>query len=102
HTEALVDGPDGTRRHAGAAVDAFLGMDVEHRRLRELGLVLAWMDAIHRTDVHAGGVLGFNTRVSDDERHVSLVSSVSRAFESRSHWSRQNCCHTSAREKRLE
>ena len=35
--DALVDRCHGTCRHAGPAVDALFGMDIQHRRLRELG-----------------------------------------------------------------
>src|SRR3954470_23133921 len=38
--DALVDRGDRARRHTRATIDALLGMNVEHRRLRELGLVL--------------------------------------------------------------
>src|SRR5262245_62241873 len=68
--DAFIDGRDRARRHAGAAIDALIRMDVQHRRLRELGLVLARVDAVHRADVDAGGVLRFNARVGDDERHA--------------------------------
>src|SRR5262249_34211991 len=68
--DALVDSGDRARRHTRATIDALFRMDVEHRRLREFRLVLARVDAIHRADVHAGGVLGFDARVGDDERHA--------------------------------
>ena len=51
---AVVDRRNGTRRHAGAAVDALVGMDVEHRRGLELRLVLAGVDAVDRADIDAG------------------------------------------------
>ena len=34
------------------------------------GFVLARVDAVHRADVHAGGVLGLDTGVGDDEGHA--------------------------------
>src|SRR5262245_51302405 len=68
--DAFINGRDRACRHAGAAVDALIRMDVEHRRLRELSLVLARVDAIDRANVHAGGVLRFDARVGDDERHA--------------------------------
>src|SRR5262245_11394693 len=68
--DALVDRRDRARRHAGAAIDALIRMNVEHRRLREFGLVFPWMNAVHRANVHAGGVLRFDARVGDDERHA--------------------------------
>ena len=68
--DALVDRRDRARRHAGAAVDALFRMDVQHRRGCELRLVLARVDAVHRADVHAGGVFGFDAGVGDDEWHA--------------------------------
>src|SRR5688572_21603664 len=61
-------------RLASAAVDALVGMDVE--------LVLALVDAVHRTHIHAGAVLhpdaGFGDHIghcccSSTKTHVSLV-----------------------------
>src|SRR5260370_380936 len=54
------------RRHralglARAAVDALVGMDVE--------LVLALVDAVHRTNVHAGSVFDVDAGFRDDVRH---------------------------------
>jgi hypothetical protein len=49
-------------------------MDVEHRCLFELGLVLARVNAVDRADVHAGGVFGAYTGVSDDERHAAELN----------------------------
>src|SRR5262249_17867202 len=68
------------RRHragwyARAAVDAFFRMDIQHDRLREFCFVLPRMDAVHRADVDAGGILRFNARVSDDERHARVSPS---------------------------
>src|SRR5206468_11841764 len=68
----LVDGGNGTCWHARAAVDALLGVNVQHRRLLELGLVLARVDAIHRADVDAGRVLRADARVGDDEWHAGV------------------------------
>src|SRR5215472_11845441 len=45
-----------TDRHARAAVDAFRGVDVELRLGCEFRFILAWVNAIHRADIHAGGV----------------------------------------------
>ena len=44
-------------------------MNEEHRRGRELRLVLARMNAVDRADVNAGSVLGTDTRVGNHERH---------------------------------
>src|SRR6185295_17196578 len=59
---------DGTRVDAQAAVDALLGMDVEHLPI----LVLA-VDAIDRADVDAGRILHSDARLSDDVRHSGLL-----------------------------
>ena len=67
--EAVVDRCNRTGRDAGAAVDAFLGMNVEHRRGRELRFVLARVDAVNRTDVNAGGIFRADARVGNNEGH---------------------------------
>ena len=66
---AVVDSGHRTGGHARPAVDTFFGMDVKNARCFELRFVLPRMDAVHRADVHAGGVLRINARVGDDERH---------------------------------
>src|SRR5688572_25249131 len=58
-----------TGRHAGAAVDALVGMDEELLDGRERGFVLAGVDTVHRTDVHARGVLGPDAGLADDVGH---------------------------------
>jgi hypothetical protein len=57
------------RRHAGSAIDALIGVDIEHAGLSEPGFVLARVDAIDRTDIDASGILGPNARFTDDIRH---------------------------------
>src|SRR5579871_2437876 len=49
---------DGAGRHARAAVDAFVGMNIEHFGCAERRLVLTRMDAVDRADIHASRVLG--------------------------------------------
>src|SRR5229473_3139060 len=61
----VIEGED--RRHranrdASAAVDALHRIDVQHLLCSVFFTVLFGMDAIHRTSVHTGGVLGSNTR----------------------------------------
>src|SRR5215208_651176 len=61
------------RRHralglAGAAVDALVGMDVE--------LVLALVDAVHGTDIHARAVLDPDACLDDHIRHCGQSSGV--------------------------
>ena len=60
---------DGTRRHAGAAVDTFVGMDEQLLGVRELGFVLAGVDAIHRTHIDARGILRTDAGLADDVGH---------------------------------
>jgi hypothetical protein len=57
------------RRHARAAVDALVGVNVQHLGRLKLGFVLAWMNAVDRTDIDARGVLGADARFADDIRH---------------------------------
>ena len=61
----------GTRRHAGAAVDALVGMNIEHLSRGETRLVFARVDTIDRTHVDAGGVLGPDARLADDVGHLN-------------------------------
>ena len=60
----------GTGLDAGVAVDALLGVDVEHLDLVVIGLVGGRVDAVHRADLDAGVVLGADARLGDDVRHV--------------------------------
>src|SRR5262245_24088500 len=60
---------DGTGRHARAAVDALVGMDVRQLGRGEFGLVFPRVDAVHGTDVHARGILRPDTGLADDIRH---------------------------------
>src|SRR5437870_11026815 len=55
-----------THRLTGAAVDAFVRMDEEHR--------VAFVDAVHRTHLDAGLVLYVDARLGNDIRHLSLRS----------------------------
>jgi hypothetical protein len=56
------------RRLAGAAVDAFIGVYVEHH-------VLAFVevDAVNRADLDAGLILNVDTRRGDDVGHGDLL-----------------------------
>src|SRR3990170_2319819 len=63
------DGGHRTDGDAGAAVDALLRVDVEHRLLLKVGLILAGMDAVHRADIDAGGVLGSDAGLSNHVGH---------------------------------
>src|SRR5436309_11717777 len=67
------DGRHRTGRFASPAVNAFFGMNVEHRGGLELGLVLLWVDAVHRTCVHARRILGADAGFANDVCHkISL------------------------------
>ena len=54
---------------AGVAVDALVGVDVEHLLLGELGLLGGRVDAVDRADFGAGVVLGPDARLPDHVRH---------------------------------
>ena len=69
---------DRARRHAGAAVDALVGIDVQHLRGLECRFVLAGMDAIDRTDVHARGIFGADARLGNNVGHSLLPKSGTR------------------------
>src|SRR5688572_8444395 len=60
---------DGTGWLAGSAIDANLGIDVQHRFLLEIGLIFPRMDAVHGTDVHARGVLRVDARFGNHIGH---------------------------------
>src|SRR2546429_7346812 len=61
---------DRARRDARPAVDALVGVNIEHVRAREGVFVLARVDAVHRTDIHARGVLRSDARLADDIGHL--------------------------------
>src|SRR4029453_6667422 len=71
------DGFHRAGRDAGAAVDALVGMDIEHLRRRKLRFVLARMDTVHGTHVHAGRVLRAYARFRDDVRHEQSPKTLS-------------------------
>ena len=51
----------GTFRHTGLAVDTFFGVDIDHRP--------TLVEAVHRADLHAIGVLAVFTGFADNVRH---------------------------------
>lgn len=53
---------------AGAAVNALVGVDVEH--------LVVFVDAVYGADIHAGSVLGFDAGFGDDVGHSALSASV--------------------------
>src|SRR3984893_19106041 len=77
------NGRDRTHRNAGAAIDAFHRIDVEHLFLAERRLIFLGMNAIHRAGVHTGGVLGSDARLCNHVCHKYL-----------SPWLVELCCRT--------
>ena len=57
----MEDRLDRAFRHAGLAVDAFVGMDVNH--------LVSLVEAFHGADHHAVGVLAGEAGLGDDVRH---------------------------------
>src|SRR5258706_16052043 len=60
-------------RFASAAVDAFGGMNVEHRRSFEFGFILLREDAVHWTGVDTSRVLRIHAWFADDVGHRCLL-----------------------------
>src|SRR5215472_5586407 len=60
---------DRADRHASAAVDALHRIDVQHLCAFKLRFVLLRMDAVHRACIHAGRVLGSDTRLCNHICH---------------------------------
>jgi hypothetical protein len=68
----IVDGEDGrdrANRDARATVNALDWIDVEHFLAAVGGFVLLWVNAIYRTRVHTGTVLGSDTRFCNYVSH---------------------------------
>jgi hypothetical protein len=63
-------------RNAGAAVNAFYGINVEHLLGAELLRVFLGMNAIHRTGVDTGGVFGSNAGLGNYVGHKICCSLV--------------------------
>src|SRR5436190_12801243 len=77
------DGRHRTRRLASPAVNAFFGMNVEHRGGLELRLVLLWVDAVHRTCVHARRILGADAGFANDVCHRISLWDVNAVMENK-------------------
>src|SRR5688500_19606464 len=69
-----IDRLDRTRRHTRAAIDAFIGMNVEHFRRLEFPFVLARVDAVDGTYIDTRRILGADARFADDIRHSVVFS----------------------------
>jgi hypothetical protein len=63
---------DRASRLARAAVDALVGMDVQQLRAFECLFVLARVNAVYGTDVHASRVLRPYAGFSDNVRHLNV------------------------------
>ena len=73
-------GVDRAGLDAGVAVDALVGVDVEHLDAVVVGLVGRRVDAVHRTDLDARVVLGADAGLGDDVGHSSaLIRNVATA-----------------------
>src|ERR1700730_17905762 len=67
------NGLDRAGRNAGAAVDALVGMNVEHVGRGVRGFVLPGMNTVDRTHVDTGGIFHANARFTDDVGHGPLT-----------------------------
>src|SRR6185295_17232824 len=65
------DGVDRAGRYASPAVDALIGVDVQHLGHREGRFVFPGMDAVDRADVHARGILHPDAWLTNDIRHCT-------------------------------
>src|ERR1700724_3755417 len=61
-------------RNTGATVDAFIGIDEELLFPIEIRLVFPRMDAVYRTDVHAGCILGSDAGLGNYVSHLTHSS----------------------------
>src|SRR5581483_11705045 len=68
------DGRDGANGNAGAAIDTFDGVDVEHLLVGVGGFFFLGVDAVDRASVNARRVLGTDARFRDYIGHISSVS----------------------------
>jgi hypothetical protein len=72
------DGGHRTNWDACAAIDALNRADVQHGLVLESRFVLAWMDAVHGTDINTGSVFGVDAGFGN---HVSHSQSPLRTSE---------------------
>ena len=64
---------NGTRRHAGAAVDALVGVNEQHFGRGELRLVLARVNTVHRADVDARSIFRADAGFGNDVGHAQIL-----------------------------
>src|SRR6185312_2452399 len=67
-----------TFRLASPAIDALVGMDVEHVRKMLMIVANIFINAIDRTDTHAAGVDTINAETGDRPRHNGKILSRDR------------------------
>ena len=70
------DSSHGTNRDASAAIDAFDGIDVQHRFALEFLSVLFRVDTVHRAGVHTRSVLGANAWFRNYVSHLISLNSL--------------------------
>jgi hypothetical protein len=68
-----IDRLDGARRNACTAIDAFVGVNIQHFRRLKLGFVLARMNAVYGADVDTRTVLRAHTWFADDIGHAVVL-----------------------------
>src|SRR5438132_142650 len=60
-------------RDAGAAVNAFIRVDVELLDTFKGRFILFGMNTVHRTDIHTGSVFCANARLGNNVSHIKLL-----------------------------
>jgi hypothetical protein len=74
HLVERKNGFDRAGRHAGAAINALVGVDVELLLGLEVRLVFPRVDAVHRAHVDARRILRSNARFRNDVSHPLSLS----------------------------
>src|SRR5581483_1938926 len=69
------DRVDRARRHARTAIDALVGMNIKHLGRRVRRFVFPGVNAVHRADIHARGILGTDAWLANDICHCVYSSS---------------------------
>ena len=73
---------DWARRDACTAIDAFVGVNIQHFRRLKLGFVLSRMDAVHGAHIDTRAVLRAHTWFADDIRHAVVLQGRPREMPS--------------------
>jgi hypothetical protein len=61
------------RGDARTAIDAFVGVNIQHFRRLKLRFVLSRMNAVHGAHIDTRGVLRAHTWFADDVRHAFVL-----------------------------